>query len=135
MTITVTITNPRHLAAINAAYLSATPMPIPVRQGSDPVSYSSAADFAQQNINYLCDYWAESTGVDRISVAAFVRRFPGAVMDAVVASTDPTVIAILAQLDAVTHVRLGAQTTIQGIGYLVAAGYLTQPQAEAVLAY
>ena len=56
-------------------------------------------------------------------------------MDAINASADPNVIAILAQLDAVQTVRLGHPTTVQGVGYLVSAGYLTQGEADAVLHY
>ena len=89
----------------------------------------------QAAIERVAESWAESTNVDRIPVSAFVRRFPGATMDAINASADPSVIAILAQLDAVQTVRLGHPTTTGGVGYLVAAGLMTQAQADAVLAY
>lgn len=91
--------------------------------------------FVQAQVERLLTDWAESTNVDRIPVGAFVRRFPGDVMDAVTASSDPNVVAILATLDAVQTVRLGHPTTLQGVGYLVAAGYMTQEQADAVLHY
>jgi len=130
MTITVTITNPRHIAGVNAAYQATIP--------TDPEAtppYASAQDYAQQNVERLAESWAETTGVDRIPVSAFVRRFPGPVMDAVNASADPTVAAILAQLDVVQTVRLGHPTTVNGVGYLVSVGLLTQAQADVVLAY
>lgn len=139
MTITVTITNARYLAAVNAAYLATVPVQPEPPADPVPIPYASAADYAQQAMDRVCESWAETTGVDRIPIAEFVRRFPGAVMDAVNAArdTNPTVAAILAQLDApsLTHVRLGAQTTLQGVGYLVAAGYMTQQQADTVLAW
>lgn len=133
--ITITITNPRYIAAVNAAYAATIPVQPDPPADPIPVPYESAQDYAQKAMDRVCESWAETTGVDRIAVGAFVRRFPGAVMDAVVASTDSHVVAILSQLDAVTHVRLGAQTTLQGVGYLVAAGYMTQQQADMVLAW
>ncbi|WP_285005015.1 hypothetical protein [Lactococcus garvieae] len=89
----------------------------------------------QAAIERVAESWAESTNVDRIPVSAFVRRFPGAAMDAINASSNPTVIAILAQLDAVQTVRLGHPTTTNGVGYLVSVGLLTQAQADVVLHY
>lgn len=120
--ITVTLTNKRHIAGATAACI-ASGLGI------------SAQDYVQARMEDVATSWAETTGVDRIPVSAFVRRFPGAVMDAVKASADPNVIAILAQLDAVQTVRLGHPTTTQGVGYLVSEGLLTQAQADAVLFY
>jgi hypothetical protein len=135
MTISVTLTNARHLAGANAAYTATIP-PAPIEgQEPTPAPYESAQAYVQAQAERWASSWADTTGVDRIAVGAFVRRFPGVVMDAVKASEDPTVIAILAQLDAVTIVRLGHPTTTQGVGYLVAVGLLTQEQADAVLAY
>lgn len=128
--ITVSLTNPRHIAAANAAYLATIP--------ADPEAtppHASVTAYVQAAIERVAESWAESTGVDRIPVSAFVRRFPGAVMDAVKASADPNVIAILAQLDAVQTVRLGHPTTTNGVGYLVSVGLLTQAQADVVLHY
>lgn len=128
--ISVSITNPRHLAAANAAYAATIP--------ADPEAtppYADVDTYVQAALDRVAESWAETTGVDRIAVSAFVRRFPGSVMDAIKASADPNVIAILAQLDAVTTVRLGHPTTVQGVGYLVAVGLMTQAQADVVLAY
>ena len=128
MTITVTLTNKRHIAAATAAYLATIPT-----DGDPP--YASVDAYVQAAIERVADSWAESTGVDRIPVSAFVRRFPGAAMDAINASSNPTVAAILAQIDAVQTVRLGHPTTTQGVGYLVSVGLLTQAQADVVLHY
>lgn len=133
--ISVTLTNKRHIAAATAAYLATIPTQPDPPADPVPVPYASVDAYVQAAIERVAESWAETTGVDRIPVSAFVRRFPGAVMDAVKASADPNVIAILAQLDAVTTVRLGHLTTVQGVGYLVAAGLLTQAQADAVLHY
>lgn len=130
MTITGTLTNKRHIAAATAAYIATIP--------TDPEAtppYASVDAYVQAAIERVAESWAESNNVDRIPISAFVRRFPGAVMDAINASTDPNVIAILAQLDAVQTVRLGHPTTTQGVGYLVSVGLMTQAQADAVLAY
>lgn len=126
--ITVTLSNKRHLAAVHAAYLASIP-------ADGPAPYASPQEYAQSSMEQVATSWAETTGVDRIPVSAFVRRFPGPVMDAVNASTDPTVAAILAQLDAVQTVRLGHPTTVQGVDYLVSVGLLTQAQADVVLHY
>lgn len=130
MKISIALTNERHIAAATAAYIATIP--------ADPEAtppYASVDAYVQAAIERVAESWAESTNVDRIPVSAFVRRFPGVVMDAVKASADPNVAAILAQLDAVTTVRLGHPTTTQGVGYLVSVGLLTQAQADAVLHY
>jgi len=133
--ITVTLTNPRHIAGATAAYLATIPTQPDPPADPIPAPYASVEAYVQASLERVAESWAESTGVDRIPVGAFVRRFPGAVMDAITASADPNVIAILANLDAVQTVRLGHPTTLQGVGYLVAAGYMTQEQADAVLHY
>jgi len=132
--ITVTLSNKRHLAGVTAAYLATIPTTTPpttVGEGG------SVQGFVQAKVQEWAEQLAESTNVDRIPVSAFVRRFPGAVMDAInaAAPSNPTVAAILAQLDAVQTVRLGHPTTTNGVGYLVSVGLLTQAQADAVLAY
>lgn len=130
MTISFTLTSKRHIAAATAAYLATIPT-----DGDPP--YASVDAYVQAAIERVADSWAESTGVDRIPVSAFVRRFPGAAMDAINAAalSNPTVAAILAQIDAVQTVRLGHPTTTQGVGYLVSVGLLTQAQADVVLHY
>lgn len=136
MTITATLTNKRHIAAATAAYLATIP---PQDPPADPIAgpFASVEAYVQAAIERVAESWAESTGVDRIPVSAFVRRFPGDVMDAVDAAalTDANVAAILAQLDAVQTVRLGHPTTTGGVGYLVSVGLMTQGQADAVLHY
>ncbi len=135
MTISITLTNQRHIAAATAAYIATIP-PAPAEgQEPTPAPYASVDAYVQAAIERVADSWAETTNVDRIPVSAFVRRFPGPVMDAVNASADPNVVAILAQLDAVQTVRLGHPTTTQGVGYLVSVGLLTQAQADVALHY
>lgn len=120
--ITVTLTSKRHIAGATAAWIA-------------DGAVGTVDEYVQAALERVAESWSETTGVDRIPVSAFVRRFPGPVMDAVNASTDPTVIAILAQLDAVQTVRLGHPTTTNGVGYLVSVGLLTQAQADVVLHY
>lgn len=133
--IAVTLTNNRHIAAATAAYIATIPPPPAEGQEPTPAPFASATAYVQAAIERVAESWADTTGVDKIAVSAFVRRFPGAVMDAVKASADPNVVAILAQLDAVTTVRLGHPTTTGGVGYLVSAGLMTQAQADVVLHY
>lgn len=128
MTIQATLTNKRHIAGATAAYIATIPT-----EGAPP--YASVQEYLQARVEAMTESWAESTNVDRIPVSAFVRRFPGAAMDAINASANPTVAAILAQLDAVQTVRLGHPTTTNGVGYLVSIGLLTQAQADVVLHY
>ena len=135
MTITVTISNPRHIAAANAVYLASIPAQPEPPADPIPGPYADVQDCVQKAIEAVCTSWADTTKVDHIAVAAFVRRFPGTVMEAITASTDPVVIQILATIDSVTHVRLGADTTVNGMAYLVGAGYLTQAQSDVILAY
>ncbi len=132
MSIIVTITKKRHLEAAMAVYLSTIP--------ADPEvtpPYASVEDYVQAQVESVHESWADTTGVDAIPVGAFVRRFPGARMDAInaAAPTDPVIAQILAQLDAVKIVRLGAQVTIDAMTYLVAHGYITQSEFDAILAY
>lgn len=135
MNISATLSSKRHIAAATAAYLATIPTQPDPPADPIPAPYASVDAYVQAAIERVAESWAETTNVDRIPVSAFVRRFPGAVMDAAKASADPSVITILAQLDAVTTVRLGHPTTTQGVGYLVAVGLMTQAQADVVLHY
>ena len=120
--IAVNLTSNRHIAGATAAWIAAG-------------AVGTVDEYVQAALERVAESWAETTNVDCIPVSAFVRRFPGAVMDAVKASADPSVAAILAQLDAVQTVRLGHPTTTNGVGYLVSVGLLTQAQADVVLHY
>lgn len=124
--ITATITAKRQIAGVTASFVASAPPGGMTVQG-----------YLQALVEQLADSLAEETSVDRISVAEFVMRFPGVVMDECKAreSIDPVVAAILAELRAVNTVRLGHPTTTQGVGYLVSAGLLTQAQADVVLHY
>ena len=135
--ITATLSNKRHLAAATAAYLATIPTQPDPPAEPIPAPYASVDAYVQAAIERVAESWAESTNVDRIPVSAFVRRFPGAAMDAIntAALSNPTVAAILAQLDAVQTVRLGHPTTTNGVGYLISVGLLTQAQADVVLHY
>ena len=131
MTITVTLTNARHIAAANAAYAATIP------GNGDPAPHASAVAYVQTRLNQMADSWADSTGVDRIGVFEFVQRFTTAEFGAAqtLALTDPIAESILANLRAVQYVRLGSDAAVQGIGYLVSAGVLTSERAAVVLHY
>lgn len=128
--ITVTLSNKRHIAAVHAAYLASIPA-----EGDAP--YASPQAYAQSMFEDVAESWAESTNVDRISVAEFVMRFPGAAMDDCKARepNDHVIAAILTELRTVKTVRLGHPTTVNGVAYLVSAGVLTQAQADVALSY
>jgi hypothetical protein len=75
--------------------------------------------------------------IDAIPTAAFMRRIPPDKYAAIIAAAEqsPQLSAYLARLDEVTRVRLGSAETISGVAALVAAGLLTQSEADAVLAF
>jgi hypothetical protein len=130
--ITVTLTNPRHIAAATAAYAATIP--------ADPEAtppYADVTAYVQARVNDMLDSWVETTKVDQISVGAFVLRFTGSEFAAIAAAagSDANVAAILGTLRARDSVRLGSVDAINGIAYLVAAGLLTAERAEDVLRY
>jgi hypothetical protein len=123
--ITVTLSNPRHIAGATAAWRA------------NPGEYADVTAYVQAAIERVADSWVESTSVDQISVGEFVLRFTGAEFAAITAAagTDANVAAILATLRAQDSVRLGSVDAVNGIAYLVAAGLLTQQRGEDVLRY
>lgn len=130
MTIAVALTNPRHIAAATAAWIATIP--------TDPEQarpYETVGDYVQAAIERVADSWVESTKVDQISVFAFVQRFTAAEFAAITSSADPNVAGILATLRARDSVRLGSVDAVQGVGYLVAAGFLTAERGAEVLHY
>lgn len=129
--ITVSLTNPRHIAGATAAYQATIP--------SDPEAtppYASVDAYVQAAIERVADSWVESTKVDQISVGDFILRFTGAEFAAITGSADPNVAAILATLRArEAPVRLGSTDAVNGIDYLVNAGLLTPERGVEVLHY
>lgn len=130
MTISATLINPRHIAAATAAWIATIPA-----DPEQPRPYETVGDYAQAALEHVADSWVESTKVDQISVGEFVLRFTGPEFAAITSSADPNVAGILATLRARDSVRLGSSDAVQGVGYLVAAGYLTVERGAAVLHY
>lgn len=122
--ITVTLTSKRHLAAAQAMHMQAA-------EGAD------ATECVQRAAEKMLDEWAERLRVDEISVLEFVERFGPARFSEITAAAanDATVAGILAILRGRQTVRLGSPDAINGVGYLVSAGYLTQGEADVVLHY
>jgi len=137
MTITVTLTNPRHIAAVTAAYTLTIP-PAPAEgQEPTPAPYADAQAYAQAAIERVAESWRDSTRSDAISTAAFIRRIPAQSYLAILAAAEvvPELQAYFARLDAEQFVWLGSDETIAGVQALVAGGLLTQEQATELLAY
>lgn len=132
MSITATLTNKRHLAAAHAAWIRTIPT-----EPEAPWPYATVDAYVQSAIERVAESWRDSTRSDALPTAAFIRRIPPAAYAAIVAAAklSPELQAYLARLDAEPLVWLGADETIAGVGALVAAGLLTQEQADAVLAY
>ena len=124
MAINVSLSNPRHLAAAQAMWQRA-------------VEGATLAEFVQMQVERMADSWRDSTRSDAIPTAAFIRRFSPTAYATIVAASaqSPELQAYLARLDAEPLVWLGADETIAGVGALVAAGLLTQGDADALLAY
>lgn len=122
--ITVTVSSKRHLAAAQAMHLQA-------------VEGANATECVQRAVERMLDEWVERLRVDEISVFEFVERFGPARFAEITAAapSDPHIASILAILRGRQTVRLGSPDAIQGIGYLVSEGLLTQAQADAVLFY
>jgi len=132
MTITVTLTNPRHIAAANATYALTIP---PDPEATPP--YADVDAYVQAAIERVAESWRDSTRSDAISTAAFIRRIPAQSYLAILAAAEvvPELQAYFARLDAEPQVWLGSDETIAGVQALVAGGLLTQEQAAALLAY
>ena len=133
MPITVTLTNPRHIAAATAAYIATIP--------ADPEAtppYASVEAYVQAALDRVCESWADTTGVDRIPMADFVLRFDPAEIAAIKAAAtagNATCAGMIARLGQLTHVRLGSDEAVAALAYLVGAGLLTQARAGVILAY
>ena len=134
MTITVTLTHPRHLAAVHAAYLATIPTTVPPTTAG---TGGSVEGFVQLAIEQYAEQLRDSTRSDAISTAAFIRRIPGQAYVAILAAAEqvPELQAYFARLDAESLVWLGSDETQSGIGALVAMGLLTQGEADILLAY
>lgn len=132
MTITVTLTNPRQIAAARAAWIATIPA-----DPEAPWPYATVDAYVQAAIERVAESWRDSLRTDAIPTAAFIRRIPPAAYAAIVAAAEqsPELQAYLARLDQEPRVWLGADETIAGVGALVAAGLLTQAEADALLAY
>lgn len=136
--ITVSLTNPRHIAAATAAYAATIPPAPPEGQEPTPAPYADVTAYVQAAIERVCESWADTTGVDRIPMADFVLRFDPAEIAAIKAAAtagNATCAGLIARLGQLTHVRLGSDETVAALAYLVGAGLLTQARAGVILAY
>lgn len=134
--ITATLTNKRHIAAATKAYEATIPVqPEDPEAEPIPAPYADVDAYVQAALERVADSWADSTGVDKITVSDFVFRFTAAEYGAITASQDATVMGIIAKLKARGDIRLGSVEAIQGAAYLVSIGLLTQERADEVLDY
>lgn len=69
-----------------------------------------------------------------LSPLAFLRRFNAVERVTIRGSADPYVADFQHLLDLASEIRLDDPDTVEGIGYLVQAGLLTQERADAILA-
>lgn len=132
MTIEIQLTNPRHIAGANAAFLATIP-----EDPEIPQPYVDVNEYVQTMFEKVANSWADKTGVDKIPVAAFIRRFTSAEFDAIIETckTDENVAAILAKIDAVSNVRLGSPDMVQAMAYLVMVGLVTQERSDEITGY
>jgi hypothetical protein len=132
MSINASLVKDRQIAAARAAWISTIPS-----DPEQPWPYATVDEYVQARFEQMAESWRDSTRSDALPTAAFIRRIPPAAYAAIVAAAEvsPALQAYLARLDAEPVVWLGADETIAGVGALVAAGLLTQAQADVVLAY
>lgn len=137
MTITVTVTNPRHLAAANIIYQASIPIQPELPTDPIPIPYADVTECVQAAMNRVLDSWVETTQIDVISVASFILRFTPTEFSTITADegTNPYIAAILTTLRGRQTVRLGSVDAINGLAYLVSQGYVTQERSDAILAY
>lgn len=137
MSITVTLTNKRQIAAATAAWIATIPPAPEEGQEPQPWPYATVDAYVQAAIERVAESWRDSLRTDAIPTAAFILRIPPAAYAAIVAAAEqsPELQAYLARLNQGPRVWLGSDETIAGVNALVAAGLLTQAEADALLAY
>ncbi len=93
--------------------------------------------FAEAELLAALDALRDRYRTDAVSPQQFTRRFPAAKYPLILAAAEqsPELAAYLDRLDSADAVWLGSPETQAGIASLVAAGLLTQAEADAVLAY
>jgi len=132
MSITINITDPRHLAGIQAAYAATIP--------SDPEQeppYTDAQHYAQATMEQAAESWRGMFGPDRVLSSEFLLRCTSAEFAGITAAaqSDQIVAGLLARIRSEQYVWLASEEVQQGLGYLVHAGLLTPERAAEVLAY
>lgn len=122
MSITVTISDQVQLAGAGAA----------------AVEYKAVSTqaYLQNLLETMCLSYRDQFAVDRITSSAFVMRFPTDAYTNIIdaSATDPVLAGFVAEVDAAPYVWLGAPQVIAGVNYCVPT-YITQAQADAILAY
>jgi len=122
--ITLTITDKRLLAGVDA------------NKGQNEPD-QTAEQYMQAWLDQIVDSWAVAHRIGIVSSGDYVLRFTPDENAAIgaAAQTDEIVAGALARVRAVQDVVLYSDEVVQGVGYLVAQGLLTQARADEILAY
>lgn len=126
--ITVTITNARQLAAVDADK---------VQNGSNFPDAATSEAYLQARVEEWLNSWAEAYKIGIVYSAEFVLRFTSDENAAInaAAATDPMIAGWLTQVRETPTVRLYGENVVQGLAYLVAQNLLTQERADVIGAY
>jgi hypothetical protein len=126
--ITVTITDARQLAAVDADQ---------AQHGSNFPDAATPEAYLQARVEEWLNSWADAYNVGTIFSADFVLRFTAEENAAITAAaaTDELVAGFLTQVRATPTVRLYSDTVVQGLAYLVSQNLITQERADVILAY
>lgn len=123
MSITITITDALQEAGAAAAAAA--------------TGAASAQEYLQARAEELCTGYVNAYRVGTISSGDYVLRFTASENAAIVAAaeTDAIVAGLLARVRESADVVLYADEVVQGVGYLVSEGLLTQARGAEILAY
>lgn len=128
MTITVTITDARQLAAVDSDQ---------AQNGSNFPDAATPEAYLQVRVEQWLDSWADGYRIGVIFSADFVLRFTPEENAAIsaAAATDPLIEGWLTQTRQTPTVRLYSDAVVQGLAYLVAQNLITQARADVIGAY
>ena len=136
MSISITISDPFHLAGVQAAVDKFNAAQQPDEEGNEPTPLT-AEEYLSARIGDICMSYAKSNNIGIISSGEFVLRFTSEENAAIKVAADANeeLAAYLARVRESPSVVLYSDEVQQGIAMLVSLGLITQARANEVLAY
>ena len=140
MSIEITVTHKRDIAAVTAAWIAGMPSTAEGR-----AEYPASAEaWLQGVVDRACYSYRDQYQTDAITSGAFLLRFTSAEMDGIRAAAQvvPELAAWLSRIEAIgspdspdRFVWLGSDEVAAGKSALVGAGLLTPERADVIFAY